>query len=55
MNAIYWGLMALCTMGKPDALDREELIAFVVSCWDEKVGTSEYISCWLFILICSTV
>lgn len=38
MNAIYWGLTALCVMGQPDALDRTELIEFVVSCWDDRIG-----------------
>ncbi|KAI6103827.1 rab geranylgeranyltransferase [Pisolithus croceorrhizus] len=38
MNAIYWGLTALCIMGHKDALDREEMIEFVMSCWDEEAG-----------------
>ncbi|KAH7905667.1 rab geranylgeranyltransferase [Hygrophoropsis aurantiaca] len=38
MNAIYWGLTALCTMRHKDALDREELIDWVMSCWDEEAG-----------------
>ncbi|KAG6331022.1 hypothetical protein ID866_8067 [Astraeus odoratus] len=38
MNAIYWGLTALCIMGHQDALDREETIDFVMSCWDEEAG-----------------
>ncbi|KIJ62396.1 hypothetical protein HYDPIDRAFT_182765 [Hydnomerulius pinastri MD-312] len=38
MNAIYWGLTALCIMGHKDALDREEMIDFVMSCWDEQAG-----------------
>lgn len=38
MNAIYWGLTALCIMGHQDALDREEMIAYVMSCWDEEAG-----------------
>jgi geranylgeranyl transferase type-2 subunit beta len=38
MNAIYWGLTALCVMGHKDALDRDELIEFVLSCWDESAG-----------------
>ncbi|EPS96988.1 hypothetical protein FOMPIDRAFT_1025190, partial [Fomitopsis schrenkii] len=38
MNAIYWGLTALCTMGHQDALDREEMIEFVMSCWDDEAG-----------------
>lgn len=38
MNAVYWGLTALCTMGHKDALDREEMIEYVMSCWDEEAG-----------------
>ena len=38
MNAIYWGLTALCVMKHKDALNREEMIDFVMSCWDEKSG-----------------
>jgi geranylgeranyl transferase type-2 subunit beta len=40
MNAIYWGLTALCVMKKKDALDRQEMIDFVMSCWGEKAGAS---------------
>ncbi|KZT66493.1 rab geranylgeranyltransferase [Daedalea quercina L-15889] len=38
MNAIYWGLTALCTMNHKDALNREEMIEFVMSCWDDEAG-----------------
>ncbi|KAG8220360.1 rab geranylgeranyltransferase [Butyriboletus roseoflavus] len=38
MNAIYWGLTALCIMGRQDALDREEMIEYVMSCWDDEAG-----------------
>ncbi|TFK25867.1 rab geranylgeranyltransferase [Coprinopsis marcescibilis] len=38
LNAVYWGLTALAIMGHQDALDREEMIAFVMSCWDEEAG-----------------
>ncbi|KZT30164.1 rab geranylgeranyltransferase [Neolentinus lepideus HHB14362 ss-1] len=38
MNAIYWGLNALCIMNHKDALDREEIIEFVMSCWDDEAG-----------------
>jgi len=39
LNAIYWGLTALYLMGSKDALDREEMISFVMSCWDDEAGT----------------
>jgi prenyltransferase beta subunit len=39
LNAVYWGLTALCVMKHKEALDRDELIEFVMSCWDEKAGT----------------
>ncbi|OAX33878.1 rab geranylgeranyltransferase [Rhizopogon vinicolor AM-OR11-026] len=38
MNAVYWGLTALCIMGHKDALDRDEMVDFVMSCWDEEAG-----------------
>ncbi|KAF7331933.1 Rab geranylgeranyltransferase [Mycena kentingensis (nom. inval.)] len=38
MNAIYWGLTALCVMGQPDALDKDDVIEFVLSCWDDQAG-----------------
>ncbi|KAG1860467.1 rab geranylgeranyltransferase [Suillus tomentosus] len=38
MNAVYWGLTALSIMGHGDALDRDEMIDFVMSCWDEEAG-----------------
>lgn len=38
MNAVYWGLTALLVMGHGDALDRDEMIDFVMSCWDEEAG-----------------
>ncbi|KAH9854126.1 rab geranylgeranyltransferase [Lenzites betulinus] len=38
MNAVYWGLVALCVMGHKDALDRDEMIEYVMSCWDDDVG-----------------
>ena len=38
MNAVYWGLTALCVMDHKDALDRQELIDFVMSCWDDDAG-----------------
>ncbi|KAJ6509994.1 rab geranylgeranyltransferase [Mycena vitilis] len=38
LNAIYWGLTALSVMGHPDALDKEDVIRFVESCWDENTG-----------------
>ncbi|KAI0345321.1 rab geranylgeranyltransferase [Trametopsis cervina] len=38
MNAIYWGLTALCVMKHKDALDRQEMIDYVMSCWDEQAG-----------------
>ena len=38
MNAIYWGLTALCIMDQKDALDRDAMIEFVMSCWDDETG-----------------
>lgn len=39
MNAIYWGLMACVIMKQPAALDKDEMVEWVMSCWDDKVGT----------------
>ncbi|XP_006456555.1 hypothetical protein AGABI2DRAFT_211583 [Agaricus bisporus var. bisporus H97] len=38
LNAVYWGLAALCVMGHKEALDRSEMIDFVMSCWDDEAG-----------------
>jgi prenyltransferase beta subunit len=38
MNAVYWGLTALCIMKQKDALDAEETIEYVMSCWDDEAG-----------------
>jgi prenyltransferase beta subunit len=40
MNAVYWGLTALCIMKRKEALDAEEMIEYVMSCWDDNAGTS---------------
>ncbi len=40
LNGVYWGLTALCIMGKQDALDREEMVEYVMSCWDVEAGES---------------
>ena len=42
LNAVYWGLTALCIMNNKDALDREALISFVMSCWDDEAGPSRH-------------
>ena len=36
---MYWGLTTLSIMGHPDALDREEMIYFVMSCWQVRLHT----------------
>ena len=41
MNAVYWGLTALCIMKHKDALDAEETIEYVMSCWDDDAGAHE--------------
>ncbi|KAJ3778885.1 rab geranylgeranyltransferase [Lentinula raphanica] len=38
MNAIYWGLTAICIMGHREALNRDEMVEYVMSCWDEETG-----------------
>ena len=53
MNGVYWGLTALCVMGHNDALPREEMIEFVMSCWDEEAGerSSSYLAYVLLSLL----
>jgi len=38
MNAVYWGVTALCLMKRKEALDAEETIEYVMSCWDDGAG-----------------
>ncbi|KAN0060383.1 Rab geranylgeranyltransferase [Thecaphora frezii] len=38
MNGVYWGLVALHILAEPDKLDRQQLIDFVLSCWDQHTG-----------------
>jgi prenyltransferase beta subunit len=40
LNGTYWALMALHILGRKDALDRDAMIAWVGSCWDDKAGAS---------------
>lgn len=38
LNGVYWGLTALHLLGQPDALPREDIIKFVMSCQSENGG-----------------
>ena len=38
MNGVYWGLTALHLLGHPQALPRDETIAFVLSCQHDNGG-----------------
>jgi geranylgeranyl transferase type-2 subunit beta len=38
MNGIYWGLTALALMGHTDALPKDDLLEWVMSCWDAQIG-----------------
>jgi geranylgeranyl transferase type-2 subunit beta len=38
INGVYWGLVALCLMNRPEALDRDDMIKYVLSCWDKEAG-----------------
>lgn len=40
MNGIYWGLTALALLGHKDALPRDEMLKWVMSCWNREVGAS---------------
>ena len=45
LNAVYWGYTALAIMNHADALDREQMIDFVMSCWDEEAGIVGFFLC----------
>ncbi|TFY74074.1 hypothetical protein EWM64_g9938, partial [Hericium alpestre] len=36
INAVYWALTALCIMGRKDALNQDDMIEYVLSCWDDE-------------------
>jgi prenyltransferase beta subunit len=36
MNAVYWGVTALCIMNYKEALNADETIEYVMSCWDDE-------------------
>lgn len=38
LPGVYWGLTAISLLGRPDALPRQEMIDWVMSCWDDDVG-----------------
>lgn len=38
INGLYWGLTALATMDRLDALPEDEVISFVLTCFDEEKG-----------------
>lgn len=38
INAIYWALTALHLLRAPDALPRDDVIAYVLQCWDDEQG-----------------
>lgn len=38
LNGLYWGLLAIHLLGRPDALPRKETIDFVLSCQHDSGG-----------------
>jgi len=38
LNGVYWGLVSLHLLGHPSALPRDDLVEFVLSCWDTESG-----------------
>ncbi|EDO18367.1 hypothetical protein Kpol_1013p39 [Vanderwaltozyma polyspora DSM 70294] len=38
LNGVYWGLTALCLLNAKDTFKKEDVIEFVISCWDERSG-----------------
>jgi prenyltransferase beta subunit len=44
INGVYWGLMALGLMGRGEELKADELVEFVMSCWDKESGETPHAS-----------
>jgi hypothetical protein len=40
LNAIYWAATTLHLLGAPEALPRDGLVEFTLSCWDDDAGGS---------------
>ncbi|GMM58936.1 Rab geranylgeranyltransferase [Maudiozyma humilis] len=36
LNGVYWGLTALCILKSKDTFTKDDVIGFVMSCWDPK-------------------
>ncbi len=45
LSGVYWGLVALCLMGRQDALNKEEMVRYVMSCWDDEKGETVFLYC----------
>ena len=44
MNGVYWGLCSLELMGQGDLFARDDVVAFVKSCWDHPSSSSSSIA-----------
>ncbi|CAL9729801.1 geranylgeranyl transferase type-2 subunit beta [Monosporozyma unispora] len=38
LNGVYWGLTALCILDSKDTFKKEDVVDFVMSCWNDKTG-----------------
>lgn len=38
LNGVYWGLTALCILDSKKSFDKDEVVKFVLSCWDARTG-----------------
>lgn len=38
LNGIYWGLTALCILDAKDSFNKNDVIDFVMDCWDKNTG-----------------
>ncbi|TXT13441.1 hypothetical protein VHUM_00808 [Vanrija humicola] len=38
LNGVYWGFTALSVLGRPDALNRDDMVDYVMACWDDEAG-----------------
>lgn len=38
LNAIYWAVTALFLLRSPDSLPQDDIVDYVLECWDEEQG-----------------
>ena len=38
LNGVYWGLTALCIMNSKETFNKDDVVKFVMDCWDDTYG-----------------